>query len=245
MENVTLVSAFWFGLGSFLTPCVLPMAPFQLSYAAGITIAELRETGSLSISARLRLMLVALLFALGVTTIFVLLGMGSTYLGQALREWMDVLRWVAAGVLFIFGLHFLGVLRIGFLMRQAKLEANTSRGSLPGAYIMGLAFGFGWTPCVGPLLGAVLFQASQADTVAQGGVLLGVYGFGMTLPFIAIAAFAQVLLPFLSRFRSALAYVEKFMGAMLIIFAILIATNAVNYIAAWMIDTMPNLMEGT
>ncbi|MEX0968968.1 MAG: cytochrome c biogenesis protein CcdA [Paracoccaceae bacterium] len=245
MENVTLISAFWFGLGSFLTPCVLPMAPFQLSYAAGLTIAELRETGSLSLSARMRLMLVAVLFALGVTTIFVLLGMGSSYLGQALREYMDILRWLAAAVLFIFGLHFLGIWRIGFLLREAKLEANTSRGSLPGAYAMGLAFGFGWTPCVGPLLGAVLFQASQAETLMGGGGLLAVYGLGMTLPFIAIAAFAQVLLPLFSRYRGVLLHVEKVMGAMLIIFAILIATNAVNYIAEWMIETMPSLLEGT
>jgi cytochrome c-type biogenesis protein len=245
MENVTLLGAIGFGLGSFLTPCVLPMAPFQLSYAAGLTIAELKETGSLSWAARLRLMLVALLFALGVTTIFVLLGMGSSLIGQAFREWMDVLRWVAAAVLFLFGLHFLGILRIGFLLRQAKLEANTSRGSLPGAYVMGLAFGFGWTPCVGPLLGAVLFQASQAETVLDGGILLAAYGMGMTLPFVAIAAFAQVLLPLFSRYRGALAYVEKIMGVMLIIFAILIATNAVNYIAEWMIDAMPSLLEGT
>lgn len=221
------------------------MAPFQLSYAAGLTISELRETGRLSIAARLRLMLVSVLFALGVTTIFVLLGMGSSYLGQALRDYMDVLRWIAAGVLFAFGLHFLGIWRIGFLLRQARLEPNTSRGSLPGAYAMGLAFGFGWTPCVGPLLGAVLFQASQAETLMDGGSLLAVYGLGMTLPFIGIAAFAQVLLPLFSRWRGALAHVEKLMGVLLIIFAILIATNAVNYIAEWMIINMPSLMEGT
>lgn len=190
------------------------MAPFQISYAAGLTIAELRDTGRLSLPARLRLMLVAVLFALGVTTIFVLLGMGSSYLGQALREWMDVLRWIAAGVLFIFGLHFLGIWRIGFLLRQAKLEANTSRGSLTGAYVMGLAFGFGWTPCVGPLLGAVLFQASQAETMLAGGGLLAIYGLGMTLPFVAIAAFAQVLLPLFSRHRNALAHIEKIMACL-------------------------------
>lgn len=245
MEYVTLIGAFGFGLGSFLTPCVLPMAPFQLSYAAGLTIGELKETGSLSMAARARLMLVAVLFALGVTTIFVLLGLGSSLLGQAFSEYQHILRWVAAAVLFLFGLHFLGVLKIGFLLRQAKLEANTSRGSLPGAYIMGLAFGFGWTPCVGPLLGAVLMQASQAESLLASGTLLAAYGIGMTLPFIAIAAFAQVLLPLFSRFRNALAHVEKVMGALLILFAILIATNAVNYIAEWMINTMPSLMEGT
>lgn len=238
------LTAFGIGLGSFLTPCVLPMAPFQLSYASGLTIAELRDSGRLSLGARARLMAAAILFAAGVTTIFVLLGMTATTLGTVFRDWMDQLRWVAAALLFVFGLHFLGVIRIGFLMRSASVDAGgIGRGSYVGAYVMGLAFGFGWTPCVGPLLSAILIQASMAESVLQGGALLAFYGFGMTLPFVAIAAFAQVMLPFFSRHRKALAYVEKIMGAMLILFAILIATNAVNWISAWMLDVYPAFLE--
>ncbi|WP_139804265.1 cytochrome c biogenesis CcdA family protein, partial [Cronobacter sakazakii] len=128
-------------------------------------------------------------FALGVTSIFVLMGMGATALGRAFGEWKQTLSWVAAAVLFVFGLHFLGVVRIPFLYRQARIETETKPASLAGAYVMGLAFGFGWTPCVGPALAAILMVASGMGDIWRGGLLLLVYGLAMTLPFVLAALF--------------------------------------------------------
>jgi cytochrome c-type biogenesis protein len=140
------------GLLSFLSPCVLPMVPFYLCYMAGISMAELRQDQTIAPGAQRQLILSAIAFAMGVTTIFMALGVGATALGQLFRQWMEPLSWVAAAIHFVFGLHFLGVLRIPLLYREARIEAKVEPTTVEGAYVMGLAFGFGWTPCVGPAL---------------------------------------------------------------------------------------------
>jgi cytochrome c-type biogenesis protein len=240
MLDVTYMGALLAGLLSFFTPCILPMVPFYLSYMAGLSVAELRGDGVIAAGARARLIRSAIAFALGVTTIFVLLGMGATAVGQAFAQWKQPLSYVAAAILFVFGLHFLGVLRIGLLYREARVESSANPASMGGAYVMGLAFGFGWTPCVGPALASILMVASGMGDVWKGGALLFVYGIGMTAPFIVAALFAGPFLAWAQRNRKYLGYVEKVMGVMLIIFAILIATNAVNLIAAAMIEWFPS-----
>lgn len=223
------------GLLSFLSPCILPMVPFYLSYMAGLSVRELREGDQVAAGARGRLVLRALAFALGVTTIFLLLGLGATALGKAFAQWKETLSWVAAGVLILFGLHFLGVLKIGLFYREARVQAETKPSSLAGAYVMGLAFGFGWTPCVGPALAAILMVASGMGELWRGGLLLVIYGLSMTLPFVVAAMFAGPFLGWVARHRALMGHVEKAMGVMLIVFGILIATNSVNLIADWMI----------
>ncbi len=227
------------GILSFLSPCILPMVPFYLCYMAGISMAELRSDATIAPGAQRRLVASALAFALGVTTIFVLLGMGATALGQVFREWLAPLSYVAAGILFLFGLHFLGILRIPFLYREARIETKVEPSTMLGAYVMGLAFGFGWTPCVGPALAAILMVASGLDTIWRGAALLFVYGIGMTAPFVLAAVFARPFLAWMNRNRRYLGHVEKVMGVMLIVFAILIATGSVNAIAQFMIEHMP------
>lgn len=227
------------GLLSFFSPCILPIVPFYLCYMAGLSMQELRgEEGgpTLAPGAQTRLILSAIAFALGVTTIFVLLGLGATALGAAFSAWKTQLSWVAAAILFLFGLHFLGVIRIGFLYREARVEAKTDPSSMIGAYVMGLAFGFGWTPCVGPALAAILFMASGTGDLWTGGMLLLVYGLAMTLPFVLAAALARPFLAWVGRNRRFMGYAEKAMGVMMILFAVLIATNSVNAIGQWMID---------
>lgn len=227
------------GILSFLTPCILPMVPFYLSYMAGISMSELRGDAGIAPGAQRRLVFSAVAFALGVTTIFMLLGMGATALGQAFRQWMDPLSYVAAAILFLFGLHFLGIVRIGFLYREARLEARSDPSTVLGAYVMGLAFGFGWTPCVGPALAAILMVASGMGDIWRGAALLFVYGVGMTAPFVIAAFFAKPFLAWMNRNRKYLGHVEKVMGVMLIVFAILIATDSISYIAAFMIRYLP------
>ncbi len=235
MLDISLGGAALAGLLSFLSPCILPMVPFYLSYMAGLSVKELRDGGTIAPGAQRRLVVQAVLFALGVTSVFVMLGMGATALGQVFLQWREVLSWVAGGVLIVFGLHFLGVLRIGLLYREARVQTDAKPTTLIGAYVMGLAFGFGWTPCVGPALAAILMVASGMGDIWRGAVLLLVYGLAMTLPFVVAALFAAPFLGWVARHRAMMGYVEKAMGVMLIVFGILIATNSVNIIAEWMI----------
>ena len=239
MLETTYAAALFAGLLSFFTPCILPMVPFYLAYMAGVSMNELRGAGTIPAGAQRRLVLSSVFFALGVTTIFVLLGLGATALGQAFAQWKQPLSYVAAAVLLLFGLHFLGVVRIPLLYREARIDTKTEPTTVVGAYVMGLAFGFGWTPCVGPALAAILMIASGMGDLVRGTLLLAVYGLAMTLPFVIAALFARPFLGWVGRHRDKLQHVEKVMGVMLILFAVLIATNSLNYIAQFMIDTMP------
>ncbi|WIV50180.1 cytochrome c biogenesis protein CcdA [Marivivens sp. LCG002] len=238
--EITFVGAALAGLLSFFTPCILPMVPFYLSYMAGISMSELRDEGGIAPGAQRRLIISAFAFAMGVTSIFVMLGMGATALGQAFAQWKEPLSYVAAVILALFGLHFLGILRIPLLYREARMESKAEPTTILGAYVMGLAFGFGWTPCVGPALASILMIASGMGDITQGGLLLFVYGLGMTSPFIVAAFFARPFLGWAQRNRKYLGYVEKIMGVMLLVFALLIATGSVNIIAQWLIDVMPS-----
>ncbi len=240
MLDISFAGAALAGLLSFFTPCILPMVPFYLCYMAGISMAELRDDAGISPGAQRRLIVSSVVFAAGVTTIFVLLGMGATAVGQAFADYLDTLKWVAVVILAVFGLHFLGVIRIGLLYREARVESSAKPTTIFGAYLMGLAFGFGWTPCVGPALASILMIASGMGDISRGGLLLLVYGIGMTAPFVVAALFSGPFLKWTARHRDKLQYVEKVMGAMLILFAVLIATDTVNVIAQWMIETFPS-----
>ncbi len=237
--DITFSAAALAGLLSFLSPCVLPMVPFYLCYMAGISMNELRADTVIQPRTHRKLIAGAILFSMGVTTIFVLLGMGVSVLGGVVGAWKQELAYVAAAFLFVFGLHFLGIIRIPLLYREAKIELNNDAATLFGSYLMGLAFAFGWTPCVGPQLSAILMIAGGMGDVVQGGLLLMVYGMAMTFPFVIAAIFAKPFLRWMQRNRKYMGNVEKVMGVMLIIFAILIATNTVNLIANWMIQTFP------
>lgn len=240
MLDISFAGAAIAGLLSFFTPCILPMVPFYLCYMAGISMAELRDDSGIEPGAQRRLVLSSIFFAAGVTTIFMLLGMGATAAGQVFAKWMDQLKWLAAAVLTLFGLHFLGVIRIGFLYREARMDSSAEPSTPLGAYLMGLAFGFGWTPCVGPALASILMIASGMGDITRGGLLLFVYGVGMTAPFVVAALFSGPFLRWTARHRDKMQYVEKVMGVMLILFAILIVTDTVNVIGQWMLDTFPS-----
>ena len=242
MMDITFVGALIAGLLSFLSPCILPIVPFYLSYLAGVGMNQISADAPIDGAVRRRAVLAACMFAAGVITIFMGLGAAATVFGQIVRDYFDVLRWIAAAIIIAMGLHFLGVIRIGFLYRQFRADAgDTSNVSLLGAYVIGLAFAFGWTPCVGPVLAAILFTAAGAETASTGALLLFVYGLGMTAPFVLAALFIGPFMRWMSRFRRHLGLIEKMMGVMLIIFGILIATNTINYIAQWMLEIGPDI----
>ncbi len=240
MFDVTILGAVAAGLLSFLSPCILPMVPFYLSYLAGVGMNQIAADETVTTAVRRRAFIAACLFALGVITVFVGLGATATMFGQLVREYFDILRWVAAAIIIAMGLHFLGVIRIGILYRQLRAEGgDVSNLGYVGAYVIGLAFAFGWTPCVGPVLAAILFTAAGQDSAGEGAMLLFFYGLGMTLPFIAAALFIGPFMRWMSRFRRHLGLVEKLMGALLVLFGVLIATNSINIIAQWMLETFP------
>lgn len=240
MFDVTFLGALLAGLLSFLSPCILPMVPFYLSYLAGVGMHEVSGNAEVSGAVRRRAFLASVCFALGVITVFVGLGATATAFGQVVREYFDVLRWIAAAIIIAMGLHFLGVVKIGFLNRQLRAEGGSvDNVGLVGAFVIGLAFAFGWTPCVGPVLAAILFTAAGQDSASQGAALLFVYGLGMTMPFVAAALFIGPFMSWMKRFRQHLGLVEKLMGLLLIVFGLLIATDTMNVIAQWMLENIP------
>lgn len=242
MLDVSIWSAFIGGLIVFFSPCILPIVPFYLSYMAGTGMSVLNEQGELPEGVRRKAVLSSIMFSLGIITVFVLLGAAAFSISKQFRMYQDEFRYVAAAIILVIGLHFLGVVRIGLLNRQFQVNAgDTNNMSLVGSYVVGLAFAAGWTPCVGGVLTAVVMTASFEQTAFQGVGLLFVFGIGLTLPFVIAAFFIKPFLKFASRFRQHLGKVEKLMGLLLIVFAILLVTNSVNGIANWMLNTFPSL----
>ncbi|MFT4792558.1 MAG: cytochrome c-type biogenesis protein [Paracoccaceae bacterium] len=241
--DVGLWGAALAGLLSFLSPCILPIVPFYLCYLAGLSFGELTgdEGAPPNAAVRRKAVLSSIFFAAGVTTIFVGLGWTASTFGQQLREWMVVIRYGASAIIIVLGLHFIGVFRIGFLMREARIDAGERRWGLAGAYVIGMAFAFGWTPCVGPVLTAILFTAAGSETANQGALLLLAYALGMTLPFVVAAAFIGPFLSWAKGFRKYLPMVEKVMGGFLIIFGLLIAFDAMRFISEFMLSIAPDI----
>src|ERR671916_1839110 len=208
MLDVSLPAAALGGLISSLSPCVLPLVPPYLSYLAGVSLDELQAEDDPRV--RRRAILTALLFVAGFSTVFVLLGATASALGLLIRQYMDVLSMLAGIAIILMGLHFLGLFRIGLLYREARLSARKSV-DVWGAYVMGLAFAFGWTPCIGPILAAILAVAGSETSVAHGALLLAVYSAGLGLPFILAALAMRPFVALLKRMRSRFGFVEKTM----------------------------------
>jgi cytochrome c-type biogenesis protein len=238
MLDVSLPAAALGGLISFLSPCVLPLVPPYLSYLAGVSLDELQAEDDPGV--RRRAILTALLFVAGFSTVFVLLGATASALGLLIRQYVDVLSMVAGIAIILMGLHFLGVFRIGFLYREARLSPGKSAG-LWGAYVMGLAFAFGWTPCIGPILAAILAVAGSETSVARGALLLAVYSAGLGLPFIVAALAMRPFIGLLKRMRSRFAMVEKAMGALLVVTGIAFLSGWMTTASFWLLETFPGL----
>lgn len=237
MLDVTFGGALLAGLISFISPCVLPLVPPYLCYLAGISFEELSE-GSSAETGR-KLLVSALAFVLGFTTVFVGMGATASVIGQSIAQHFATLSIIAGAIIIVMGLHFLGLFRIGFLYREARVQVERKPAGILGAYLIGLAFAFGWTPCVGPVLAAILFMAGTEETAGQGAVMLLFYSLGLGIPFIAAAAFATRFLSFAQRFRRHLPTVEKVMGGMLVVTGVLFMTGHMATIAFWLLETFP------
>ncbi|MEL6967011.1 MAG: cytochrome c biogenesis protein CcdA [Pseudomonadota bacterium] len=248
--ELTITTVFLAGILSFVSPCVLPLVPPYLTYLAGVSIDEMvpNRDGSARMAASLRgkVLTNAAVFVAGFSVVFVALGAGASTIGMVVRSHLDTLAIVAGVIIILMGLHFLGLLRINLFYREARFQLDPSlvRGaSLSGSFLMGLAFAFGWTPCIGPVLGAVLGVAATGDSAATGAWLLFVYSMGLGVPFLLAALFAEQFMGFLSRFRRHLGTVEKVMGGMLVLTGILFLTGGMQVIAFWMLETFPALQQ--
>lgn len=229
------------GLVSFLSPCVLPLVPPYLGYLGGTTIEQMTAEGGLERNAWRRVVLASLCFVTGFTTVFVGLGAGASVFGQLIQTYKSELGMVAGIVIILFGLHFLGLLRIPLFYRQARYHANMEGATYLGAYLIGLAFAFGWTPCIGPILAVVLALAANEATVGAGVRLLFVYSLGLGVPFVLAAIAVRPFMRFMQRFRQRLGLVEKAMGALLVVAGIMFLTGSITWMGQWLIDNVPIL----
>lgn len=229
------------GAISFLSPCVLPLVPPYLCYMAGVSVDDFRSDGaSCPLATRGALLMAALAFVLGFSTVFVALGAGASVVGAFLRAWQQELAIVAGIVIIVMGLNFLGILRIPLLAREARFSATAPAGGL-AAYVMGLAFAFGWTPCIGPVLGPILTLAGGRETVGEGALLLAAYSLGLGIPFLLAALFSGQFMRFLQRFRLHLGRVEKVMGGLLVVAGVLFLTGGIQTASFWLLETFPAL----
>ncbi|MFZ2101744.1 MAG: cytochrome c biogenesis protein CcdA [Oricola sp.] len=238
MLDIGFGAAFIAGLLSFVSPCVLPIVPPYLAYLAGVSFADLQAVDMERERAR-RIILSAIAFVLGFSTVFVALGATASFIGQTIAQYFNALSIVAGIIILIMGLHFLGIFRIGLLYREARVDVRKKPAGVAGAYLMGLAFAFGWTPCVGPVLAAILFIAGAEDTALRGAALLAAYSLGIGLPFLAAAVFASRFIGWANRFKRHMGTVEKAMGVLLVLTGILFMTGQMSRIAQWLLETFP------
>jgi cytochrome c-type biogenesis protein len=229
------------GLISFLSPCVLPLVPPYLAYLGGTTIERMSDDGGLDDDAWRRIVLAALCFVFGFSTVFIALGAGASVLGQVVQTYKAELSMVAGLVIIVFGLHFLGLLRINALYSEKRYHADMSGASYAGAYLIGLAFAFGWTPCVGPILAAVLTLAANENSLGAGVGLLTLYSIGLGVPFMMAAIAIRPFLGFMQKFRPYMGRIEKVMGVFLIITGVMFLTGSINWFGGWLLNNVPGL----
>ena len=229
--------AMFAGLISFLSPCVLPIVPPYLAYMSGVSVSELSD----SERDRNPAIMPALFFVLGLSTVFLFLGFTASAIGAVFLSYQGWFNTIAGILVMIFGAHFVGVFRIGFLDREARIDVGDRGGSSFGAYVLGLAFAFGWTPCIGPQLGAILSLAASEASVARGTMLLAVYAMGLGVPFLLVAAFLPRLGGLMGWMKRHMERIERIMGLLLWTVGLLMLTGGFSSFSYWLLETFPAL----
>jgi cytochrome c-type biogenesis protein len=238
-QDVSILAALVAGIVSFLSPCVLPLVPPYLVYLTGTSLERMADAEPMP-RVRREVVGAAALFVAGFSTVFVGLGAGASAIGGLLRAYSDVLATIAGIAIIVMGLHFLGFTRIALLMREKRVTVVKPVG-VWGAYVMGLAFAFGWTPCIGPILAAILAVAGSQATVAKGAGLLAIYSLGLGIPFLLAAFAIEPFAEFLARFRRHLGMMERAMGGLLVLTGIAFLTGFVGRASFWLLEMFPAL----
>ena len=239
--DVTYIGALIAGVLSFLSPCVLPLVPPYLCFLGGTTFDQLTGEDETPSHVYTTVILSSIAFVLGFTTVFVILGATATAAGQLVAANLPLLSKIAGVIIIIAGLHFLGIIHIPILHREARYHADARPAGLIGAYVIGVAFAFGWTPCIGPVLGAILAVAAGEESVSQGVSLLLVYSLVLGIPFVLAAIAIRPFLRTMERFRTHLRLVEKVLGGFLVLTGILFLTDSMTLISIWILETFPGL----
>ena len=237
--GLSLLIATLGGLISFLSPCVLPIVPPYLAYMAGTSPGAVMENRKVDP----RVLTAAGFFVLGLSTVFILLGLAASAFGQAFMQNQTIFGYLAGFVIIMFGLHFLKLITIPFLFREARIETGASGGTPLGAYVLGLAFAFGWTPCIGPVLGAILALAAQESSVTRGVAMMAFYAAGLGIPFLLAAVFIQRFMAFSQKFKKHMARIEQAMGGLLVVVGVLLITGGFADISFWLLETFPILAQ--
>jgi cytochrome c-type biogenesis protein len=239
-DSVSILGAFVGGLLSFLSPCVLPIVPGYLSFISGVNLAQYRD-GAAPPGLTRRVGLTGLAFVFGFSTVFVTLGAAASLVGALLRQYQRPLAIVGGVVVIVLGVHLTGLVRIPWLMQERRTEMKARPLGLLGAYVVGLAFAFGWTPCIGPILAAILALAAQRETITDGVFLLAVYSAGLGLPFLAAAFAIRAFFAAFSRLKAYLRAFEVASGVLLVAIGLLLVTNRLGALARWFSKLMPFL----
>ena len=229
--------ALFAGIISFLSPCVLPIVPPYLAYMGGVSLNDM----SSETAARRKAVVSALFFVLGLSTVFLILGFTASAFGAFFLQNQILFGQISGVVIIVFGLHFLGLFRIPFLDQEARLDAGDKGGSSLGAYVLGLAFAFGWTPCIGPQLGAILSLAATEASVTRGTLLLGIYAAGLGIPFLLAAMFITRAMGLMNRIKRHMKLIERVMGGLLVAVGLAMVTGAFSRFAFWLLETFPAL----
>jgi cytochrome c-type biogenesis protein len=237
ISGVGAVTAFAAGLISFLSPCVLPLVPGYVSYVAGRSLDELRHAETSRI--RLSALVLSSFFVLGFSSVFIALGASATAIGQLLLSYRYEANLVGGSLVILFGLFVVGALRIPWLQREVRFTGPIQGGHPIAAYLLGVAFAFGWTPCIGPVLGAILTVSASSAHVANGVSLLAIYSFGLAVPFLAAAAFTATFLERSKRFRRFGTYLNVGAGVIMIAMGIAMVTGRLSSLAYWLLETFP------
>jgi cytochrome c-type biogenesis protein len=238
MFGFSLPLIFGAGVLSFLSPCVLPLVPPYLTYMSGASFEQLRGEDR---AIHFRVVLTSLFFILGFSAVFVTLGATATAFGQSFRQALPILTPLAGILIIAMGLHFLGVFRIALLDRQVRLNGPRVASGPAGGFLLGLAFAVGWTPCIGPILAAILSVAANEKSAVQGATLLGVYSLGLGVPFLLAGLAVGPFLSFFTRFKRNLGFVKKIVGLLLVVTGILFLTGNFTRLSYWFLETFPAL----
>ncbi|TPW17577.1 MAG: cytochrome c-type bioproteinis protein [bacterium] len=239
-ESVGLLAALTAGLISFISPCVLPVVPAYLSFVSGMSIDEMKGNGGAATgSSRLRLFLNCLAFVLGFSTVFIMLGASATVVGGFMNQNAKILSKIAGVIIVVFGLHTMGVIKIPFLNYEKRFHQNTKSAGLIGSFLFGLAFAFGWTPCIGPILGAILGVAASSETVGEGILLLAVYSLGLGIPFLLAGLFVESFFRLSGSVKKQFHLIEKISGFFMIAVGLMIFFDRFPQLSSWVSQLLP------